>query len=393
MLIIGCSTTPEPADETKESQLVHVSMLEAIPPLIQQMENVTVYPGDLQPIYSLELIPKQTYGKSGEPYMTNIQSAVVDDKGRLIVWNFQPDYMPILYVFNDDGTFYSQLGSQGGGPGEYGHIAGLHTRGSKIYVYDHSGQRMNEYSTEDYSLLRTILLEQWYQGGEAGYIEPRNDGNYLATFPDSRSKLGRLETKYLVMDSLGNRINFEPLILLGGFRIGVGEVLRPTMPLRFMGTTLMAISDEDVIHTVFTRELLVKKYDAKGSYQSSIYYPIQGLPFNLEEHTPRSRFDPNVRDIRNEFVRINDALPKTYPVVESLMVDDENRIWVALPMDTRNEMLEWWVLAPSGELLAKMQRRQDLRFVVRNGYLYGKEVDQDTGVDFVVKYSINLMPY
>jgi hypothetical protein len=75
-----------------------------------------------------------------------------------------------------------------------------------------------------------------------------------------------------------------------------------------------------------------------------------------------------------------------------LMTDDENRIWAAVPMYGEQEMNEWWILDESGELLAKLQRPRNLWiFDIKGGYLYAKEIDEDTGAEFVVKYRIELM--
>lgn len=41
------------------------------------------------------------------------------------------------------------------------------------------------------------------------------------------------------------------------------------------------------------------------------------------------------------------------------MVDDKNRIWAAVPMDSQREMVEWWILDESGELLVKLQRPRE----------------------------------
>jgi hypothetical protein len=74
------------------------------------------------------------------------------------------------------------------------------------------------------------------------------------------------------------------------------------------------------------------------------------------------------------------------------MVDDEDRIWAAVHMGPHRENYEWWILAPSGKLLAKLQRPRKQRiFDIKNGYLYSKEIDEDTGGETVVKYRIELL--
>jgi len=73
------------------------------------------------------------------------------------------------------------------------------------------------------------------------------------------------------------------------------------------------------------------------------------------------------------------------------MADDENRIWAAVPMYGEPMKYEWWILAPSGELLAKLQRpREKTIFDIKDGYLYAKEIDEETGAEFVVKNRMEL---
>lgn len=60
-------------------------------------------------------------------------------------------------------------------------------------------------------------------------------------------------------------------------------------------------------------------------------------------------------------------------------------------MNANQDMYEWWILAPSGELLAKMQRpREQTILDIKNGYFYAKEIDERTDEEFVVKYRIEL---
>jgi hypothetical protein len=397
LFLLQCSgnSTAENADQRGNTEQLytknHFSILDAIPPQILGIENLRVFPGDSEPIYSMRIIPQQTYGKDGEPYLGRIMGSIVDDNDRVIITDMRPsEYSHRVHIFNDDGSYYSQLGGPGRGPGEYGMVSATQNRASKISLIDFTNMRLNEYSSEDYSLIRTTPLEQWRKGDKYEYVEPRNDGNYLVTYSDSRSKIGRIESNIFLMDSNGNQVDFEPFVFPDGYRVGVGEVIRPTMPISFMGRTTTTLSEKDDLYSAWTPEFLIKRYDAKGVYQSAIYYPIQGIPFDLNHHTPYSRFEPSVQVIRNATPTMDEPLPKTYPVVEGLMVDDENRIWVSVPMDTNRDMLDWWILSESGELLARLQRQRELRFVVKNGHLYGKEVDEKTRVEFVMKYRIEL---
>ena len=402
-LLIQCSKEPEPEKpapeiqkkETKQPELLKVfepiSILGEIPEHIQKIENVTIFPGDTEPTHTIELIPEQTFGSTEEIYITNVIGAAEDDNGRVIVKSSGTNYEQILNVFNADGSFHTQLGGRGRGPGEYGPVVDLLVKSGKIYVSDHTSQRLNEYSVEDYSILRSILLETWESKDDFrfGYAEPLSDGNYLVYFLDPPSKFGKLEIRIQVMDDKGTAMPFEPLVFPAGIRIKVGESLRPTMPVNFTGSTELAVSDEDELYVIWTREFLISKYDSEGRYVSSIYYPIQGAPFDLDVYVNSGPFTPNARLIEKGFSDMDEEFPETFPVVQRIKVDDEHRIWLAVPRGERQDIFEWWILKESGELLAKLVRpKYPHIYDIRNGHLYSKQINEETDEEYVVKYRI-----
>src|SRR5690554_3255317 len=128
LFILQCSGYPSAENATNQEKSEHISILDTIPQHIQEIENLTVFPGDSKPRFSIELIPEQTYGKTGEPYLTNILTIVVDDQDRVIILDTKSDYSHVINVFNDDGSFHTQLGGPGRGPGEYGLVVGMQSK-------------------------------------------------------------------------------------------------------------------------------------------------------------------------------------------------------------------------------------------------------------------------
>ena len=393
VIVTACS-----GSETDIGEADHIQVLEEIPEHIREIENLTIYQGDSEPRYSIELVPEQTYGEEGEPYLTTVLRSAVDDNGKIIILNSNSDYSQSVFVYNDDGTFHTELGRSGRGPGEHGFIFDVQARGGNVYIRDAMNQRINIYSSTDYSFDRTMMIEQLsirdheaVQELELGLILPRNDENYWVIFSDRRSVIGQLSNRYKIMDHEGRLVQDPSLALPAGFRIQTDPSARPIMPLYFMGSTLEAVSRGDELYTAFTRDFLIRKYDANGIYQSAFYYPVQSLPFDLDVHTNSSPFSPSARVIKNAFSDIDRDLPETNPVLFRMRIDDENRVWAAVPMDQQREILEWWILDESGELLAKLQRPLvKTIFDIKNGYLYGKEVDEETGAEYVVKYRMEL---
>jgi len=394
ILLVQCAQEPETE---------HIQILDVIPQHIQDVENLTIYPGESEPAYSVELIPVQSFGETGEPFLTRIARSVVDDNGRIIIWDIDTQgggFPPrnSLYVYNPDGTYHTPIGGRGKGPGEFEILISMYASAGNVYALDHTNQRLNVYNGASYSFERSTLVEQWsvhnheaVQNLRFARLDTRNDGNHLVVFAE-RVPFGKAPVhKYLLMDTDGNVLNPEPLEFPAGFTIRPQTTPpSPSMTLPFMGSTITALSTKDELYSAWTRDFLIKIYDANGVYQSAIYYPVTGSPFNLEYYTGASRY--NVRDIWNAFENSEEELPETNPVLADLMVDDEDRIWAAVHMGPHRENYEWWILAPSGKLLAKLQRPRKQRiFDIKNGYLYSKEIDEDTGGETVVKYRIELL--
>jgi hypothetical protein len=301
-----------------------------------------------------------------------------------------------LFVFDFDGTFRSKLGRQGKGPGEYGIILGIYSKNNTIFVLDYTSQRLNEYSTLDYKFTRSILFEEWEAPDNFKFssVEPRHDGNYHLTFSNLRSKIGTREIIKMVKDNEGKEVDFEPLRFPVGYKIDPdrkSKIPTPKMPLTFLGTTRTALSQKDELFTNWSREFLIKKYDSNGKYQSAIYYPILGVPFILEDYTKSAVFSPNVREIEKALSANGIDIPERLPLIDRLIIDDENRIWVALPTSSSRDIYEWWILEENGELLAKLKLPKKRRiFDIKNGFLYSKKTNEETGAEFAVKYRIAL---
>jgi len=381
----------------------HIRIFDEIPDHIIEVENLTVYPGDSEPLFSITLIPEQVFGADGEPWLAQISGAVVNDNDHLIIWNINteagsfppPNY---LYVYNPDGTYSTQIGGSGKGPGEFVMLMTMYASAGNVFALDHTSQRLTVYNAEDYSYERTSLMARWsvhnheaVQNLGFARLVTRNDGNHLAVFGEWSPESDKASVYvYLLIDTNGNVLNPKPLIFPAGFTIRPQTTPpSPSMTLPFMGRTITALSQNDALYSAWTRDFLIKQHDANGVYQSAIYYPVTGSTFDLSDYTETSRY--NVRDIRNAFDNSDEELPETNPVLADLMVDDENRIWAAVPMDPQGDSYEWWILDESGVLLAKLQRPHEKTiFDIKNGYLYAKEIDEETGAEFVVKYRIEL---
>lgn len=370
---------------------------EKIPDRIKSVNNLSTYPGDAEAPYSVKLIEKEKFGEKGEPFIAHLYSCVVDGRGRVIVRGANSSYEQQLFVFNADGTFRTKLGRHGKGPGEYGVILNVYAKNNTIYVQDYTSKRMNEYSTSDYTYQRTTLTEQWKapENFKFAKVKPRSDGNYQLTYKSLGPKSGVINYLIMAKDDEGKKVNVKPHKFPVGYNITTSDnkskVPTPTMPVSFLGSTITALSPNDELYADWSRDFLIKKYDSTGTYQSAIYYPIKGVPFNLAGYVKSATFSPDASDIEDGLSANGVDLPDRLPVVTDLMVDDEQRIWVALPTSSKRDTYEWWILKNNGELLAKLTLPKKKRiFDIKNGFLYSKKTNKETDIEYIVKYRIAL---
>lgn len=389
-LVIQCSDESKNYDSSKSQQF---RILDEIPQHIQELENVTMFEGDSEPRYSIELIQEQVFGGTGEPILRSIIRSTVDDQGKVIIlesdFTRTLPYFTKLHVYNADGTYRTQIGGPGEGPGEYGLLFIVEVKAGKVFLIDFTHERLNVYSAEDFSFERSTQIEQWdileyefVQGLGFPEIKTRNDGNHLALFYDEENQ----STKFLLMDTDGNMLDFVPLTFptrkttnkLAGLKVWP-----------YMGRTITALSNEDALYSIWTQDFLIKKYDANGVYQSAIYYPIKGALFSPDEFAKTLKF--KTRGIMEVFKVNNVEVPESFTIAEDIRVDDENRIWVAVPVGEERESYEWWILEESGQLLAKLLLPLDQKiFDIKNGYLYSKRKNEETDTESVIKYRIEL---
>ncbi|MCH8495127.1 MAG: 6-bladed beta-propeller [Balneolales bacterium] len=370
---------------------------------IQELDNLTVYSADSEPVYTLELVPEQSFGGSGKPYWKVITGCVVDDNDRVIIRGQDKGMRTELHYFNPDGTYRSQIGRFGKGPGEYEFVSpNFQINSGSVFLYDETTARLSMFTTDDYSFEGTTVLQDWnvrdlevVRNMELSDFHARSDGNLLAIFKGHPTGTGRASnTKFMLVDTEGNVLNPDPLIELPSPFYLVsenqrGSMLSSRMQMPFKQRSLYALSDDDAIYTVpQTEDFLIKKYDAEGIYQYAFYYPLMGPPFDLDSVQGLAGHPQHA--IRNALEEVDAEIPETAPVLRNMRVDDENRIWVSVAVDRKTS--EWWVLGESGELLAKaVLSDNEVICDIQNGHLYSKKTNEETGITtYVVKYRIEL---
>ena len=83
-------------------------------------------------------------------------------------------------------------------------------------------------------------------------------------------------------------------------------------------------------------------------------------------------------------------VPDTWPAMDNMIIDDDGRLWIATIVEDL-DVFEWWLLEETGELLSKFKWPRDEPIVtVKNGKVYTRQTDVETGLERVVRYGIEM---
>lgn len=103
------------------------------------------------------------------------------------------------------------------------------------------------------------------------------------------------------------------------------------------------------------------------------------------EDAIRSQGTPYLADLVSQ-----NEIPDTWPAMDRMLIDDDGRLWVATIVEDLS-VFEWWVLDESGEFITTFEwSRDELIEVVKNGKMYTRQTDEETGLQQVVRYRVEM---
>ncbi len=135
----------------------------------------------------------------------------------------------------------------------------------------------------------------------------------------------------------------------------------------------------------WTEHFLFKIYDENGNYQQAFYYPFEKQPLTIDNILAYT----NDTEGRTKSLLQQDLLPDTWPAFHTLVLDDQNRLWVS-SFTNDPDQHKWRILEPSGQLLASftLHKKYDLQ-QVKNGAAYALVQNQD-GLYSVQQFNFSL---
>jgi len=358
-----------------------------LPERVEQLDHLTIYSSDEEPAYEIIFEKEQVFsGDADEVLIGRITATTVDKKGRVFIGDNE---QKTIHVFNSDGDYVSSLGQEGSGPGEYRTIGtNMKIANDKLYIYDPFTRRISLFLLDSLSFL-SAFSQPSSEGMPIGFLEKlfvTGDGNVLVGIGTRGVPDRDRFIKYFYLDETGSVISGKVLEqqqnTIFQYR---GEESTVTMILPFRPEPLIALSVDDQIYTTRTDMFLIKVHDKDGRYRRAFYYPFENKSLDRAEYI--AGYSNRSSAFQKAVETIN--YPDTWPALNDMLIDDENRLWISTIVED-DEIYEWWVLKDTGELLARFDwsRNKEIK-VVKNDKLYTEETDKN-GLARIVRYSIEM---
>lgn len=351
--------------------------------------------------YHIEFIRGVSFGDTEDVFLGRISDVTVDALNRVYIGDVN---QLTIHVFNPDGTYHTSLGRSGRGPGEFNQLsvnATLQTHSYELYAididsYEAFPHRVHVFSLDDLEFDRTIMIMANNMGEYdelAGYFPndfyPLDNGTLLVKFNQSAHDFisGQRTIRYFVVDNNGSIVSdqiFEQpgLIYLSYKYRDVDYTVSYYFP--FYSKPLFVVSD-DLLYAAASKDFLIDVFNLEGDYLHSISHSFDKVPLNRAD-----LLEAREGRVIQQMIREAENLPDTWPALEEMFFDDENRLWVSTIVEDF-DIYEWWVLEDTGELITKFEWPRDEPIeVVRNGYMYTRETEEETGLEQIVRYRIEM---
>jgi len=357
----------------------------SVPEDIAALDNVAVYSGEMAPLNEISFEPVARFGDTDSIFISRVSGIAVADNGTL----FMADRSEaVIHVYNGSGIYQTSVGRRGEGPGEFQTIVQPEVSDGSFFVLDLDQQRVSVFDAENYSFRRSFSLgDKEGIRGRPMSMELLPEERILALYRASERDGNRLKRSEIsaILDHEGEVISSGFVTLTENNRLlvesnGIFQIF--SMP--FLGQNLIDVTENGEIVTGFTDRFLLHYLTLNGDTLRSIYHATTPPPLD------RTGLINNVDNasIRSELSSMD--LPDTRQAFNSLKVDDEYRLWISSPTaDT--DVNDWRVLSNNGEKMAQFSQPASSNLqLVKDGFAYFLETDEETGVTDVVKYRYEL---
>src|SRR6056297_8983 len=361
----------------------------ALPEFFEGYLNVKTFEPIENPNVSFSFVKEKVFADSEDIYLSNSDNIGVGDSNKVFIENHRS-----IDVYENNGDYKGSIGREGRCPGEFQTIHNFKLRNGKLYVFDANQSKVSIFDTATFELTHEIDIP---------IIDGMRGMGDFAVMDDDFLNVGMRETKreansvitqrylhFFLIDYSGH-IDEMPLKIadISDYYEIANQRGASYPPIPFDRTTLFSVSSIGNIYFLWTDQVAIKVLDSKGNFLNGIFYPYSNVHVKNDSAFPVF-YDTLGLSISDTRQILGEKLPDSHPAVSHFFVDDEERLWMSTITDDEN-VYEWWVLEETGEFITKFEwQRDELIEVIKNGKMYTRQTDEETGLQHVVRYGVEL---
>lgn len=320
---------------------------------------------------------QEVSASSPDAGFTSVASLDVDSRGRIYVAD---TYQQRVVVLAPDGQVLRTFGRRGSGPDEFRSLQSLQILpGDSVLVYDPTQGRTSVFAPDS---------------GRAAYVARLSTNPWRVRRTQTNDAILALFRPTFAFrpgaDFSGRRDRVRLLDLYGGVRQELLSV--PSKPFLVAGASVTPhpfgaegfalLDSQDRLHFVWSDTLGATTRDLSGNLVGSFRIEYAAPPLTREDvdhalsgfGSMRSTFEP----------ALTDSTPARWPAVRSALLDDRDRLWMALS-GSLSRPTEWAAFTTDGAYLGSMivPAGSEVR-LIRGESVYAERIDDDDVAHVVV---------
>jgi hypothetical protein len=312
-----------------------------------------------------------------------------------------------IHVFDADGIYVDSFGRQGSGPGEFQMIGKLIADNHHIHIFDPNQRMVHQFDQNNLRHVRSVSLmgqasQPQAEGGvtmQSGSTFPNgihllSNGNYLVTLQDFRNP-DLLQTVILSPEGKTVEENRFEFLAKGAEASGgrSGGSMQGMFITNFTRATKLALSGNGLLFSNWNEDLEFTVFDESGNRLRSLTHPYTNAALNRQEVTERLQNlqvegSGRASTMRDRLLQ-NVEIPDTWPAVDKIYADKQNRLWVATFTENQDER-KWFLFDENGNKLADFTWSSSKNIIhADENALFVQTVDEDE-LPLVIRYRFEL---
>ena len=301
---------------------------------------------------------------------------------------------PLVHVFGSDGTYLSQVGGWGEGPGEYRYLNGaVIGAADSVYLWEFVANRILVYDPDVFSYVRSAEVKD---DGEKqinlligatrdGWIMTKSLSSFLESDDGSMTINNDRHYELIKVNrdgSYGTNIfgTVDEYEMIYNLEEGGGMTFLHTP---FGRSPSWGVGPDDILYYGWSDEIEIMTVSADGSTRDTIRYEHDPVPITsaeMAEAMPENPYYLELVEARGPH--------ETKPAFQTFVVDDMSRVWIKLSSPEDATKAEWLILNQESHAVGRTTLPVTVNLeVIRGNYAYGIH-QGDGNAPMVVVYEI-----